>query len=105
MNILEIRLLKFGVHKLPLRKTANLRNKISSKNVVVLYAHAEVTWPEFSWSHRQKGNYGQTAIGSFFKTFFFAQKHHIMSNTGTNARQKITVHFMPSNRRQDVNLN
>ena len=103
-----VRLLKFGVHKLPLSKTANLgmKNKISSKNLVVLYAHAEVNWPQFSWSHRQKGNYGQTAIGSFFKTFFFfAQKHYIMSNTGTSARQKITVHFMPSNKRQDVNLN
>ena len=68
-----VRLLKFGVHKLPLSKTANLgmRNKISSKNLVVLYAHAEGNWPQFSWSHRQKGNYGQTAIGSFFKTFFF----------------------------------
>ena len=78
MNILEITLLKFGVHKLPLSKTAYLRNKISSKYLVVLYIHAEVNWPEFSWSHRQKGNYGQTAemkfyfpIGSFF--FFYLQ--------------------------------
>ena len=99
MNILEIRLLKFGVHKLPLSKTAYLRNKISSKYLVVLYVHAEVIWPEFSWSHRQKGNYGQTAemkfyfpIGSFSffyvqNVFFFAQKHYIMSNTGTSTRQ------------------
>ena len=115
MNILEITLLKFGVHKLPLSKTAYLRNKISSKNLVVLYIHAEVNWPEFSWSHRQKGNYGQTAemkfyfpIGSFFffylqNVFFFAQRHYIMSNTGTLAHVKITVHFMPNNKRQDVN--